>query len=865
MADVYLAAQSTRPGSSLVTLATGDANTGYRVMNLDLGAASYDKQFSGPRGTQGSRLAGATPQNRTATWTIEVVGSTHDELEQRLSVLWALEDDLRNYGGTVTWRPNGGSYRMSVPALDSGIAIVNFDRLYWHNNRITVVLQIVCPPYWNGEPMDVLDSFSSDLLSSAYTLEAGSAGNVAVAGGVLTTIANPTVETRFVRSLPGYPLGDAQATLKATPGSTISSYKAGVVLNRADASNYVEAYVDDNATNSRIRIDKVVGGTRTNLATANLGARVSNGVAFWVRGRRERNVVYAEYFSAAPTPMGTPTSSVTYAFSAAEAALFGETTFGLAGFSWIPQQSAATLDDFELLPYTYRNVQHPEEIPLFGPLPGDAPALVDLYATASGGTNAPIFACFGWRPRPLPWNFVGIGDFEDSSLGTTGWSVAAVAGVAGAATSINRVTTASRFGAASGEIVAPATSGTGASYKINRRFKRGVTYTFEAWVRSAAQTTNLEIGLGVSGDQATTTPAALSSTWTRLTGTWTPAADRDGAYFFAEITAATATTFQIDGVSVYEGTVAPTLNTQIEGRGANPPVGVIEAEAALSASPAPTADANARLGNVLKFPSQGAGLANSSSLSWLLDPALLEGDYYVQGELAVEAWARMKIGNSGAGQGTIRTTLVADAYPETGVSYGTVRYSEEYGSAGRTFDSLLDTDAGANPGRYAFYRLGTFRLLTSRNAPLRWTFVLSVQAAVQSGGANVAIDLYFDHLLLLPANRRALSPTAKDISGYPQFIPTTAETTKLVRADLSGALAKPPGNCFPDHGLGGALLELPPGNQDALFRLSGNIPDQQPGGDGQTGTGNGGYEAEGTRAATLHLAVTPRWRLARSS
>ena len=146
--------------------------------------------------------------------------------------------------------------------------------------------------------MDVIDSFDSDS-EADYTFDAGSSSDVVVTGGQLTVTANPTVEKRMIHTGVGYQYSDVQATIKATPGSTISSFLAGVVLNRIDASNYIRVYVDDNGTNSRLRIDKVVAGVTTNLATTNLAARVANGTPFWVRGRMEGINVFAEHFTSA--------------------------------------------------------------------------------------------------------------------------------------------------------------------------------------------------------------------------------------------------------------------------------------------------------------------------------------------------------------------------------------------------------------------------------------------------------------------------------------------------------------------------------------------------------------------------------------
>ena len=72
---------------------------------------------------------------------------------------------------------------------------------------------------------------------------------------------------------------------------------------------------------------------------------------------------------------------------------------------------------------------------------------------------------------------------------------------------------------------------------------------------------------------------ALSTTWTQHTSTWTPTADVDLAYLAVEVTAATATTFQIDGALVYLGTTAPSVGQQAQGIGAAPPLALLQSEA----------------------------------------------------------------------------------------------------------------------------------------------------------------------------------------------------------------------------------------------------------------------------------------------
>jgi hypothetical protein len=164
MANIYLAVKSYKPGSSTTVLIDNEpSTTAYRYMGFDLGNAAFDKVYSGPRGTQGARLVGINAQNRLATFQLAAVATSHDNLEAALTVLWKLEDELRRFGGTVTWRPQGGSFSMALEVLDSGLQIdwagTNQQFLYHQRNRVNVSFGIVTPPY--AEDVDALIYTSS--------------------------------------------------------------------------------------------------------------------------------------------------------------------------------------------------------------------------------------------------------------------------------------------------------------------------------------------------------------------------------------------------------------------------------------------------------------------------------------------------------------------------------------------------------------------------------------------------------------------------------------------------------------------------------------------------------------------------------
>jgi hypothetical protein len=193
-------------------------------------------------------------------------------------------------------------------------------------------------------------------------------------------------------------------------------------------------YVDDNGTNSRLRIDVIVAGVRTNRASTNLAARLVSATGFRFRGRIEGNTVTAEYFlgGAEPAPMAAPATTNTYALSSGEQASLPR---GDTGWSWIPQNAAAVIDEFHFSPYVRRSVAFPVTPGSlqFTDLPGRAPAKADITLTTSAPAQTPIFALIGWKPSsgisPLAGSVVPFGLIEAETGGdlSGGWASTAEA------------------------------------------------------------------------------------------------------------------------------------------------------------------------------------------------------------------------------------------------------------------------------------------------------------------------------------------------------------------------------------------------------------------------------------------------------
>jgi hypothetical protein len=626
----------------------------------------------------GSRQVAETTENGSISWKTLVVGKSEDECFVLIEALLA-RMEANPLGSLIEWKPDA----TALSSLYEVRGTATWTPEYKEEPFIGVYgllfsVSIPVAPLALGLPLDILDGFTVDTRGD-YTYDSGVSSNEAVEGGVLKAVANVTVEQRAIHTARGYSYGDNQQTSKGIPGATITGWKNGVILKRAAATTAIEVYVDDEGVNSRLRIDKLVAGVRTNLAAANLVARVANGVAHWVRGRIEGNVIVAEYFTAAPTPMGAPTLTNTYTLKAgAEIEAFGATIKGAPGRVWTPQTVGAAIDEYSVEPYTYRSASLPGQIVLSGAIPGDAPAKADITLTTAyaplGGL--PIWALLGWSKRP---------------------------------------------------------------------------------------------GSGLAAA----------------------------------------------------------------------PFGIMEAETASNLS-GWASEANVGARGELMLLDKAALFTDVYTASWAVDPSLMVADEFT-GEVAIEVWARVMLAPT-----IITPSLTLSTHPEDGLTYGTPRYTEEWGSVGK----LLVTPTEA-AGRFRMTRLGTLQMLVDPLRPRKWLVWLDGKVGAGSSG-----EWGTDYLILVPAAQRACSPSGKaNDASYPTFIPSFNETSKTVRSDLSALISVPPKYGHPDHGLGGQLIELPPGETELVAKLSDLVPDDP--------TSNGLSEHL-SRSVTVHVAVTPRWYLARS-
>lgn len=783
----------------------------------------------------GAKRVGEIHDNGSLGLELYIQGSSADDSMTKFNALLAIAEDSRG-AYFYEWRPSGTSYSIYYEVRGFSWEPIYRWIEFQGTKTLHARLSMEIAPLGLGDPLDISDDFTVDTLAAGdYTRDNGTAmtwiSGAFSPGFVLQPGGTGTVTYRHTAR--GYTFRDAQATMKYTTGASGAGV-VGVSVGNVDAANGLFAIVDGSAN---VRVYKQDTGSFVSLGSAAITALSAN-TTYWVRVRREGGLVTAEHWTTEPTPAGTPATSVSVVLAQTEAEKY---VAGTAGFRIVSVPATDwRFDDFRVEPYTYRAVATPDAVTLTG-IPGTAPAKVDaLVGVNNPGAILP-WALLGWARRPAPHNVVWNGDFEDSVLGLAGWYNADFTGsptlTSGA--TLSRVTSGSKFGSASMQIVAGATANHGAQFRIYRKFRKGMTYAISFWAKLSSgdgswstRFANLDGSAFLGFDTPT-----ITSNWQQFTGNVTATADGEGMVLTLRHPTASASTILVDGVQVYEGAtdslpvVLPALGRHTEGKGAYPPFGVLQGEAAATLSSwAVTSNAN----SVGGFDVRATSTAGSAE--WFIDPSLLASDEFTD-SITLEAYARL----------LLDPTLVSSAWTLSAVpeSNTAARTYTEFGAAGR---ALTLPTAGA----WRMHRLGQITLPVDTANSSRWRLRLSA--------THFASALHcLDYLVLVPARQRAAGATGKaNDAGYPSFFHASAvEETKLVRSDLSALYRLPPGPLARDSGIGGQLLEVAPGDSQALLKLSSLVPDDP--------TSDATSESPHAVTATLHAAVQPRYILTRGS
>lgn len=527
---------------------------------------------TGARRYDGDRVAFEKMGNAsiTATWMVGPLATGADTSMANVERLGQAFEDAAHNGRLIEVRFAGTTKSVFYePRGTPDWNVVNYDPQQVNANSILqATATIPVAPLAQGAPMDVQDDFRLDTITAGDYIKDG-AGTLSVSGTRLVPAVTGT-ECRY-RHARGYPYSDCEVRLDFFVSSISNGGHWGVFMgaDQTGIDTMLECRLDLAA--NQIQLATYNAGVRNVLTSTALTVAVNT--LYHLRMRREGDLIFYACKADSTNPDGytfddfSGTGWVGTPFKLGTGTI-GDFNFqrGDCGIRVQAGNLAEWYDNFAIRPYSYYSAPSPEVIRLNGAIPGTAPALCDFEITTNDAGaigQAPLWALAAWSERPQVTSLVNYGDFEfPNAFGLDGWSHLAQANFTTAnATSHARDATSGKYGLASLQVVCPATSDTGLSYYIGHRFKKNRQYVAYCWTYSAAGTTLVRTKLGsASGvDLVTETSIALAARpWQLHTVAWRPSTDADGAYFAITIGAATATTFNIDGVIVME---VPTITT----------------------------------------------------------------------------------------------------------------------------------------------------------------------------------------------------------------------------------------------------------------------------------------------------------------
>jgi hypothetical protein len=209
----------------------------------------------------GQVIVGEQNDNGTVSWQALVRGSTADQVAA-ISETLLTAANRASQGRLLEWRPDGATYSSYFRVAGPGTWKPTYKWSQWQGAQSMVVdVSFPVRPLVLWDPMTIIDPFDVDSRGD-YTFDAATSADVNVTGVAPSTLvpvvgAALTVERGARHTARGYDLLEGQVTVKTTPGATITGYKAGVKLRASASNTYIEVYLDDNGTNSRLRVDVV--------------------------------------------------------------------------------------------------------------------------------------------------------------------------------------------------------------------------------------------------------------------------------------------------------------------------------------------------------------------------------------------------------------------------------------------------------------------------------------------------------------------------------------------------------------------------------------------------------------------------------
>ncbi len=896
------------------------------LVGVDWGDPQWEAAYSGPRGTLGRTAVQTQVSDRTVRLPIRFYGSSMDDLAARVAVFARVVDEIRRQGGGRIIRR---AHTMGVKASLEVTATTGASAAPWTARSETVprrdvTVGFTTAPFWEGEPMD------ADLALVTGADPSGWSYHPASPPGAITLTSTGLQRTGSAADLYIFPdtyqTADHQVTATFIAGGNASQVY-GCVGRWVDASNHVRARL----VGTTLTVSAIVAGTATLTGTASVTAPTS-GQQFTIRLTVHSDGAKVDYFgpgvavvdAAAPSQTAnTATSGPVPTATARPGVLFNSNN----------QTDQARVALVRVRPYTidYTGTL-PTVVPLRG-IPGDVPALGEIQLTARQGFE---FGLVGWREAPAAGTVNRVDDGEVfGAYRTSKWSP-----VGGA--TLSKQTTGGVSGTDVLRIAGTTTNPSGATRTVT--LPDGLLWprrqrTVECFVRSTSGTVPVQLSAGGQ----TASGSATTGSWLKLSVSFIPTA----AAITIQIakTGASAGTFDVDDVALYDGPVTTTQRPNaapapfgILTASSVPNSGVSGVDASCFTDPSFLVDGGQGgdlvevwgrvcLHSSLTAATAGLRVRHESGIGeaqWAIDsgsagrpiatPAatvvrfvrfgtvrLPAGRCYLEPRFTYLTTTTATVtgapignatpsgysgwtnpGNASSSDGSYATCpqdgvqRVTDFTVPVTVPAGVVIHSVRVRAVNASTSPLwsdvggitawLTTDNFATVTTSQSMALGTSpetftvgglwgRDWTSADCAALKVRLMGMEASIDQLLVEVAYDTTnppaVESLILVPARARAVTPTGVASTGWAAY--PGAEYRKTLAADLSstsGLTSAEASGVQTTPGMGGSLIELPPGDVEALVKVSSAVPDAPGTNVADVGT---------VSNTALHFAVTPRW------
>jgi hypothetical protein len=164
-----------------------------------------------------------------------------------------------------------------------------------------------------------LDAFPS----GNYSPIIGTLSNLKVENGLLQW--SKASEVAFIRVSDKRTFCDVQMTLKCLVGEKDASY-IGFILCAKDSENYLAAIYEENSGSPSLKIISVINNEEHKLVSKEITSslRPVIGQPIWIRGRKEGNNIYCEFYNTILSESSLPNFSVNINLSGEDEELYGD-------------------------------------------------------------------------------------------------------------------------------------------------------------------------------------------------------------------------------------------------------------------------------------------------------------------------------------------------------------------------------------------------------------------------------------------------------------------------------------------------------------------------------------------------------------